>query len=703
MSSQVEWIQQHDRELSEAVACIRMRLEQLALATENRQVTESRLDQSEGPSHQGEELDGGSNSEDKAKKDKVKEETLFATGEGIPSTLKLLAEILELSRFDQCVLLLCMAMELDTRIAGLCARAQGDMNKPYPTFALAFALFDAPDWQSLSPHHPLRHWRLLEINRPVSQTLIGAALTIDERIVAFIKGVNYMDDRLSVLIDPMRISDAPLPPSQQKQVDRIIHRLHQTNSSEPPPVIELADHDSMEKEQIAGQAAVSLKVNLYSFDLNVLPADTGELESFTRLWNREALLLSLALYIRIDGVSEAERTRLRRFLERGEGVFFLDLQDTNNAIIRNRFTVEVSKPTTEEQEQLWKKILPEQAGALPQRLAEQFSFGAGEIRQLARQFMEQSSEQKEKQTTGRGLWHLCRLAARSGMEQLAQRIEVKANWKQLVLPAEQKALLRQITGQVAHRHQVYETWGFRQRMNRGLGITALFTGPSGTGKTMAAGVIAKGLKLDLFCIDLSSVVSKYIGETEKNLRKLFDTAEDSGAILFFDEADALFGKRSEVKDSHDRYANIEINYLLQRIETYRGLAILASNVRTALDKAFTRRLRFIVEFPFPCFDQRRKIWENVFPKDTLKADNLDYGRLARLNLTGGNIHNVALNAAFLAAADEAEQQEAEQKSQGNAEKNSVESTAEITMNHILTAAKAEFRKLDRPIKESDFR
>ena len=213
------------------------------------------------------------------------------------------------------------------------------------------------------------------------------------------------------------------------------------------------------------------------------------------------------------------------------------------------------------------------------------------------------------------LWQTCRIAARAGMEQLATRIVAKAEWEQLVLPLEQKALLRQITDQVAQRNRVYDAWGFREQMNRGLGINALFAGESGTGKTMAAEVIANELQLDLFRIDLSAVVNKYIGETEKNLRKLFDAAEDSGAILFFDEADALFGKRSEVKDSHDRYANIEINYLLQRMESYRGLAILATNMKSALDKAFMRRLRFIVDFPIPGIEERKEIWRKVFPAE----------------------------------------------------------------------------------------
>jgi SpoVK/Ycf46/Vps4 family AAA+-type ATPase len=249
-----------------------------------------------------------------------------------------------------------------------------------------------------------------------------------------------------------------------------------------------------------------------------------------------------------------------------------------------------------------------------------------------------------------------------------------------VLPAEQKELLRRITQQVNQRNKVYKQWGFRDIMNRGLGINALFAGESGTGKTMAAEVIANDLGLDLYRIDLSAVVNKYIGETEKNLRRLFDAAEESGAILFFDEADALFGKRSEVKDSHDRYANIEVNYLLQRMESYRGLAILATNMKSALDKAFMRRLRFIVEFPFPGTAERQEIWQKVFPAETPLADNLDHAYLARLNLSGGSIHNVALNAAFEAA----------------------QAGGPLTMTMLLGAAQAEFKKLERPAKASEF-
>ncbi|MEV7028528.1 ATP-binding protein, partial [Kitasatospora sp. NPDC093558] len=276
-------------------------------------------------------------------------------------------------------------------------------------------------------------------------------------------------------------------------------------------------------------------------------------------------------------------------------------------------------------------------------------------------------------------WRACRIRTRPRLDSLAQRLEPKVTWDDIVLPGAGRSALERIADQVAHRTTIYETWGFGERITRGLGVAALFAGPSGSGKTMAAEVLAHHLRLDLYRIDLSAVVSKYVGETEKNLRRLFDAAEDGGAILFFDEADALFGKRSEVRDAHDRYANIEVNYLLQRMEAYRGLAVLATNLRSALDGAFLRRLRFVVEFEFPGPEQRRSIWAKAFP-DAAPRDGLDLDRLARLQASGGMIRNIAVNAAFLAAS----------------------AGTPITMPHVLSAARGEFEKLELPMTERDF-
>ena len=258
-----------------------------------------------------------------------------------------------------------------------------------------------------------------------------------------------------------------------------------------------------------------------------------------------------------------------------------------------------------------------------------------------------------------------------------ERLVATATWDDLVLPPLQLDLLHRIADQVENRAKVYEAWGFGTRMHRGPGITVLFAGPSGTGKSMAAEVIANALRLSLYRIDLSAVVSKYIGETEKNLRRVFDAAEDGGALLYLDEADALFGKRSEVKDSHDRYANLEINYLLQRMEAYPGVAILATNMRTNLDPAFVRRLRFVVIFPPPKLAARRRIWEKAFPQEA-PVGKLDFDRLASMEATGGTIRDIALHAAFLAALD----------------------GTPITMDLLMDAAKVEFKKWSSARKDS---
>jgi SpoVK/Ycf46/Vps4 family AAA+-type ATPase len=347
--------------------------------------------------------------------------------------------------------------------------------------------------------------------------------------------------------------------------------------------------------------------------------------------------------------------------------------------------IDVSKPTPAEQLGAWTIALGTEAEGSAARLASQFNLNLPTIAGLASAARTDAADAPG--LLPEKIWNACRAHERPRLDALAQRLEPKATWDDIVLPKAELDLLRQIAAQVCQRSKVYREWGFDRKMNRGFGISALFAGDSRVGKTMAAEVLANELRLNLYRIDLSAVVSKYIGETEKNLRRLFDAAEDGGAILFFDEADALFGKRSEVKDSHDRYANIEINYLLQRIEAYRGLAILATNIKSALDTAFMRRLRFLVNFPFPGVADRRVLWRKVFPqRNGQDAPNpplaeLDYDRLARLNLTGGNIRNIALNAAFLAA----------------------HAGTSVTMPLILEAVRTEYRKLDRPLNENDFR
>ncbi len=604
-------------------------------------------------------------------------ETGAKAGDHVPA-LSVLTERLGLSPFERDLLLLCIGMELDTRLPALCAQAQHDPARPYPTFALAFAVLDQPSWDALSPERPLRYWRLLDIHQPGAQPLIGAALSADERIVNFVKGMNYVDDRLMPLLTPL--SPADLPPSQQAIADHVRDGLRRVPAGEALPAVQLLGSDSVSKQGIAQTIAAAFGAQAYRLSAELLPGAVAEQETLIRLWQRESRLLPIALYIDAAELDrgDAATAQVRRLLARAGGLTFVDAHEPWTGTAAATVSVDVAKPTAIEQRSLWQRLLGDVAGEHPQRLAGHFDFNFGKIEQIVQHAL--SATQQQPEALGSSLWQSALARTRPALDQLAQRIEPKAGWADLKLPDSETKLLRQIADQVAQRSVVYDDWGFRERMNRGLSISALFAGESGTGKTMAAEILANELGLSLHRIDLSAVVSKYIGETEKNLRKLFDAAEDGGSILFFDEADALFGKRSEVKDSHDRYANIEVNYLLQRLESFRGLAILATNQKGALDSAFLRRLRFVVNFPFPGLAERKAIWASAFPSQ-LPIAPLDLERLARMALSGGSIQGIVLNAAFLAA----------------------KAGVQVTMPLILDAARAEFRKLDKPVNEADFR
>ena len=611
----------------------------------------------------------------------------IAAGMKSSPALVLICDALGLSSFERDILLLCSAQEFDSSIRKLCIDASraalaGADERGLPTFALALSLFDNPTWDALSPDRPLRYWHLLEIDLPGSQPLALSTLRTDERIVDFLKGLNRLDDRLSPYLTPVGRADGapPLPPSQQTATDAIVATWQLYRNADHLPLIQLAGPHYESKRMIAAKAAAQVGRNLYRLSADALPVQVAEIELLSRIWQRESTLLPLALLVDAqhgEVSADGHMGAARRFLSQASGFVFLLVREGWGGITREICSFEIAKPTREEQRSAWLAAIGPKLEDLAALLASQFNLGMAEIQRIAEQSLAQ--EMVSDETIRETIWDHCVRQVRPLLDTLARRIDVRATWNDIVLPQQELRMLHEISAQVRKRSRVYDDWGFGARMNRGLGITALFTGDSGVGKTMAAEVIATDLRLSLYRIDLSSVVSKYIGETEKNLGKLFDAAEDGGAILFFDEADALFGKRSEVKDSHDRYANIEVNYLLQRMESYSGLAILATNMRGALDLAFTRRLRFIVNFPFPNVADRELMWRKVFPSKT-PVGSLDYGRIAKFNLTGGSISNAAVNAAFLAA------------SKGNV----------ITMAHTLAAIRQEMQKLERPLRDCDF-
>lgn len=608
---------------------------------------------------------------------------------GPPPPLEEFSARFGLSPFEKSVLLLCAAAEFDRAIPTLCGEALGS-DESAPTLGLCLELFDEPRWDVLSPERPLRRWQLIEILQRGALPLTASPLRIDPRILHFLRGLEVRDERLASHICPFDVQAAsPLAESQTEllaEIDATWRIVDETGPGERPPLFVLTGPDRLAKQTIALRLAESRGCEIRRLPALLLPTDAAQVEQLARLWNREASLAPVLLYVdaaEADAASLHRFSPLMRFLSQCSCAAWADLAEPVEIPGRRTEVVEVGLPTRSEQYEAWLEgLTPRDPGAAKQ-LAGQFQFPLARIAEIASpsrgaavpdRTPQRSVEQRENSP-----WDRSRDACRAGMDALARRIDLKADWDDLVLPEEEQTLLSAVAGQVRHRLRVLEDWGFEARSNRGLGVTALFAGESGTGKTMAAEVIARDLRLDLYRIDLSQVVNKYIGETEKNLKKVFDAADASGAILLFDEADALFGKRSEVRDSHDRYANIEVNYLLQRMEGYRGLAILATNLKSSLDTAFLRRLRFVVDFPFPTVSLRRRLWERAFPSTT-PLDGLDLDHLAKLHLAGGSIANIALNAAFAAAA----------------------TGAPVAMPVLLAAAKAEYRKLQRPMNTSEF-
>jgi SpoVK/Ycf46/Vps4 family AAA+-type ATPase len=602
------------------------------------------------------------------------------------AAFEILAERFRLSSFERDLLVLCAGVELDASFATLCRDATGRAN---PTFSLALAALPDSHWSAITPSGPLRYWKMIEAGP--SDNLVAAPLRIDERILHFLAGVSYTDERLQSATRAHRPSGVELFAAHRVIAERIAALWAGAAArGEALPAIQLVGEEDAGLTEVAAGAFALRGLDMRIIRGHEIPRMAAERELMARLWQREATLAGSGLLIVLDDTDQDEAQRaIAAFVERADVALLLagrePLRLSGQALPR----FDVEKPDRTEQAALWRRALAadheqdpgedEEDGALQaciDRLVNQFHLGAAAIANTSTMMSRAGASTIA--TDAAELWETCRAQARSRLDDLAQRVETTATWDDLVLPPFQKQILRDIVVNVRQRSRVHDLWGFAAKSSRGLGISALFAGPSGTGKTLAAEIMANELRLDLYRIDLSQIVSKYIGETEKNLRRVFDAAETAGAVLLFDEADALFGKRSEVKDSHDRYANIEVSYLLQRMEAYRGLAVLTTNMKQALDPAFMRRIRFVVQFPFPDTAERAEIWRRVFPSMTPTAE-LNVDSLARLNVSGGNIRNIALGAAFVAADED----------------------RPVTMAHLLRAARAEYAKLERPLTDSE--
>ena len=581
-----------------------------------------------------------------------------------PPTVERIVDHLGLSEFERDLLMLAAGVQLDGDLAELTAASQGGAD-PRPTFALAMAALPGAHWDAVAPHRPLRRWRLVEPEP--GPVLATRPLTIDEHVLHAITGLDDPDSPGGLPTLPTSV--VTLTASQQAIADELAPAIA---SLTEPVLVHLDGDDPDARVEVARRCAELLDLGALVLDHARLPA-TADPAAVALTVDREALLRGLVPVVTDPALARALTTPIVVLL----GATTPSGADTSTPSTRTTLRRTVSLPDPTEQSALWQQSMPTAVSADAARaaadIAQHYRLSARSVRAVA-------AEWAQTHVDGNELRRLTRDRARVSLGILAKRIKPRSSWDDLVLPEGPKQLLRDLAQQVRHRSTVYDDWGFARTSTRGFGVTALFSGDSGTGKTMAAEVIAAELGLDLYRVDLSAVVSKYIGETEKNLSAIFDAAEAGGAILLFDEADALFGKRSDVKDSHDRYANVETAYLLQRMEAYRGLAILTTNLRSNLDRAFLRRLRFVVQFPFPDEAMRQQIWARAFPEQT-PTEGLDPRGLARMQISGGSIRSIALAAAFSAA----------------------DAGTPVRPEHVLYAARVDYAKADRTLTDAESR
>jgi ATP-dependent 26S proteasome regulatory subunit len=625
---------------------------------------------------------------------------------GIPLRLDRLVRLFGLTPFDLDVLLICLLPEIDLRYERAYAYLHDDVTRKQASVGLILELLcptlrhriaARPRFSAAAPL--LRHRLLAVLDDPAQSAapLLRRPLKLDDRIVGYLLGDDQPDERIgrySILIKPTRqLCDLPLPAETKER----LNRLFDTGAfAERGALFQLYGPDGAGKDALAEAVCQQLRMGLLRVDVaKVAHLQDSELHFAATLLAREAALTGAGLHL--DGftpelaeLAGPQLELLMTIVAPRAAIIFLGgpvMWPVPESLAAARVVpIEIVLPDSGERLLLWHRALGD-GGKVPEAdltvLASQFRLSAAQIQAAAGSARNQAywRDPVARAIDLDDLQAACRQHSNRRLASLAQRILPRYRWDDIVLSADRRQQLTDIFNAARFGTRVYGDWGFGDKLSLGKGLSVLFSGPSGTGKTMAAEIIAGALGMDLYRIDLSLIVSKFIGETEKNLARIFAEAETANAILFFDEADALFGKRSEVRDAHDRYANLETSYLLQRMEAFEGIAILATNLGKNLDEAFLRRLHFIMEFPLPDAALRKEIWERVFPPQLPRAPDIDLDLIAhRFEFAGGNIKNVALAAAFKAAAN----------------------GGVVGFGDLLSATRREYQKMGKLILDEEF-
>jgi hypothetical protein len=638
-----------------------------------------------------------------------------SSGAQFNNPLKRAALAMELSPFEEQVLFLCMAVEINRKYEKLYAFIQDDVTCKHASVDLCIQLLcntEEEAWAARSSFYEQSNmsrylFHIADQDDSAKRTLLSTVLKLDERIVHYLLDPNQAPLSLpdAIAIDSSPAALKPLLVGEQFQ-ERLHHFIGcwqaENNQSAPAEkrqtFLYLSGQQGSGKKLQVLHACRRLKLVPVLVDIAKLPNDPALFGRTIRFAVREAVLLGAVLVLsHVDRLLEEEpqsvvlRNTMLEAVQPFNGLIVCMAARSGKSLAAEvgcTFTeVDLAAPDMAERKMLW-QVLSNQAGleasADYSQLANKFRLSPGQIENALESAIKLSrwTDSKDNQSiTSSHLHKACHMQVQHNLSKKAKRIEARYRWDDIVLPAEQKDQLRNACNQMKFRHVVFGDWGFDRKLSYGKGISMMFAGPPGTGKTMSAEVIATDLQLELYKIDLSQVISKYIGETEKNLHEIFLEAQYSNAILFFDEADAIFGKRSEVKDSHDKYANIETAYLLQKMEEYEGISILATNYSQNIDEAFMRRINYVVKFPFPDPEYREKIWRSMFPKEAPVHKDIDFAFIAsKLQIAGGNIKNIVVSSAFLAA----------------------EAGEPIRMKHVISAAKHEMSKSGKLLLKEDF-
>jgi hypothetical protein len=583
-----------------------------------------------------------------------------------------------LSPIDEDILLLAVAPELRLRYETLYAYLNNDITRKSPTCDLTLRLFCNGEEDSarvrrrLLPEAPLFANGLLQWQATSADAVswLASGFRVAPVMMHYLAGISSLDPRLTSYVESNASEtswdDVPVSDPQRAVLRRAAELLAARQSTQTKSLVALCGREGSGRRLAAGAISRELGLKLLRVDLEALRASTERLDQILpslllqqRLINAALLLERADTLIDKEGRALPDSRRLIKWLAQSNRPIFVacppgcswaELSSEHRVV-----QIEFDDPDYTMRLRLWEDAVATLAKDTSsfdlKALADRFILTPGQISAAV------ATAHDSQLTTGRNetlnavsLFAAARAQSDQALGNLAVKVRLIHDWNDLVLPAATEQRVREVAAAIRHRHIVYSDWGFAARISLGHGLKAMFSGSSGTGKTMTAGVIAKELGLDLYKIDLSAIVSKYIGETEKNLNAIFRAAQSSNAILFFDEADALFGKRSEVKDAHDRYANIEVAYLLQKIEEYDGVVILASNLSKNIDEAFARRMHYVIEFPLPDDAQRERLWRGMFPAQVPLGADVNFKFVAtHFPIAGGDIRNVALDAAFLAA------------------------------------------------------